>query len=161
MTARPDPPTAVPRWVRLGLVALAVPQLLTGAWALVDASHWFDNFPGVGPTLVAAEPPFNAHLAADAGAGFLTTAVVLLLAAWWGDRRSVLLGLAGYSAFAIPHLVYHAANPAPGLSGSEDLTNVAVLALGATFPLLLLWGTARNPWPGGSRRATDVGRGVS
>ncbi|MGH9212455.1 MAG: hypothetical protein ACRD2C_17535 [Acidimicrobiales bacterium] len=144
MTAISGSPTVVARWVRLGLVALAVPQFVTGAWALVDASNWFDNFPGVGPTLVAAEPPFNAHLAADAGAGFLTTAVVLLLAAWWGDQRSVLLGLAGYSAFAIPHLIYHAANPAPGLSASEDVTNVVVLALGAAFPLLLVRGTLRH-----------------
>jgi hypothetical protein len=144
MTPVLAPRALVADWVRLGLVALAMPQLATGTWALVDASHWFDHFPGFAPRLVAAEPPFNAHLAADAGAGFLATAVVLLLAARWGDRRSVVLSLAGYAAFAVPHLVYHAANPAPGLSGAEDAVNVLVLAVGAAAPAVLLWGTSRS-----------------
>jgi hypothetical protein len=143
MTPALAPRALVADWVRLGLVALAVPQLATGTWALVDASHWFDQFPGFDPRLVAAEPPFNAHLAADAGAGFLATAVVLLLAARWGDRRSVVLSLAGYATFAVPHFVYHAANPAPGLSGAEDAVNVLVLAVGAAAPAVLLWGAAR------------------
>lgn len=144
MTRVPAPMTPVADWVRLGLVALAVPQLVTGTWALVDASHWFDHFPGFDPRLAAAEPPFNAHLATDAGAGFLATGVVLLLAARWGDRRSVVLSLVGYATFAVPHLVYHAANPAPGLSRAEDAVNVLVLAVGAAAPALLLWGVARS-----------------
>jgi hypothetical protein len=76
MTRVPAPMTPVADWVRLGLVALAVPQVVTGTWALVDASHWFDHFPGFDPRLAAAEPPFNAHLATDAGAGFLARSSV-------------------------------------------------------------------------------------
>lgn len=140
-----DPAGAVPLWVRLGLVALAVPQAFTGGWALLDGSGWFDSFPGFDPRLVAAEPPFNAHLSADAGAGFLATAVALVLAAWWGERRVVWLALATYAAFAVPHLVYHWANPAPGLSGAEDVRNVMMLAVAAAFPLVLWWGTRRVP----------------
>jgi len=134
----------VPLWVRLGLVALAVPQALTGGWALLDGAGWFESFPGFDPRLVAAEPPFNAHLAADAGAGFLATAVALVLAAWWGERRVVWLALAAYAAFAVPHLVYHWANPAPGLSGAEDVRNVISLGIAAVFPLVLWWGSRRG-----------------
>jgi len=38
------------------------------------------------PRLVAAEPPYNAHLATDAGAGLLASGLVLLVAAWLSDR---------------------------------------------------------------------------
>lgn len=137
-----DSTAAVPvaAWVRLGLVALAVPQAFTGLWAILDPSGWFNDFPGFDPRLVAAIPPYNAHLAADAGAGFLATAVALVLAAWWGDRRVVLLALATYLSFAVPHLVYHVVNPSPGLSDAEDLRNVATLVIAVAFPVALGWG---------------------
>jgi hypothetical protein len=141
--ARPGLTDMVPLWVRLGLVALAVPQLLTGGWALLDGAGWYESFPGFDPRLVAAEPPFNAHLAADTGAGFLATAVALAMAAWWGDRRVVRLALATYLAFAVPHLVYHWANPAPGLSDAEDVRNVITLGVAAVFPVVLWWGSHR------------------
>ena len=136
---------AVPLWVRLGLVALAVPQVLTGGWALLDGAGWFESFPGFDPRLVAAEPPFNAHLAADTGAGFLATAIALALAAWWGERRVVWLALATYLGFAVPHLVYHWANPAPALSDAENVRNVITLVVAAGFPLVLWWGSYRVP----------------
>lgn len=134
---------AVPSWVRLGLVALAVPQAATGLWAIVDSSGWYESFPGWDPRLVAAEPPFNAHLAGDAGAGFLATAVALLLAAWWADRRTVAIGLLTYLAFAVPHLAYHAFEPAPGLSDSQNVTNVVTLAVAVLLPAVLWWGVWR------------------
>src|SRR5918995_601429 len=121
MTRVLAPMTPVADWVRLGLVALAVPQVVTGTWALVDASHWFDHFPGFDPRLVAADPPFNAHLATDAGAGFLATGVALVLAAAWGRRSGALVALAAYVAFSLPHTIFHWANPAPGLTGTEDV----------------------------------------
>jgi hypothetical protein len=142
---------AVAPWVRIGLVALAVPQAITGLWAILDPSGWFTDFPGFDPRLVAAEPPSNSHLATDAGAGFLATAVALSLAAWWAERRTVLLALATYLAFAVPHLAYHAANPAPGLSDAEDLRNVATLIIATVIPVVLGWG-ARTPRPRGLGR---------
>ena len=152
MSEPEDQTVAVAIWVRIGLVALAVPQAITGLWAILDPSGWFADFPGFDPRLVAADPPYNGHLATDVGAGFLATAVALSLAAWWGERRPVYLALATYLAFAIPHLVYHAANPAPGLSDEEDLRNVATLVIAAVVPLVLAWG-ARTP------RARDLGGG--
>ncbi len=148
-----SPTAMVPLWVRLGLVALAVPQAVTGVWALVDGAGWFESFPGFDPRLVAAEPPFNAHLAADTGAGFLATAVALTMAAWWGERRVVWLALATYMAFAVPHLVYHWANPAPALSDAENIRNVITLLIAAGFPLALGWGSRHEPPTAGRRSA--------
>jgi hypothetical protein len=85
MTEHPNRTAVVATWVRIGLVALAVPQAVTGLWAILDPSGWFTEFPGFDPRLVAADPPYNAHLANDTGAGFLATAVALSLAAWWGS----------------------------------------------------------------------------
>ena len=56
-------------WVTVGLVLLAAPNLAAGAWGLLAPEHWFDNFPGWAPRLVAAFAPFNEHLVSDAAAG--------------------------------------------------------------------------------------------
>lgn len=131
----------VPRWVRLGMVVvLAVPQLAIGLWAVLAPASWFESFPGIDPRLVAAEPPFNAHLATDAGAGFLAIGVALAVAAVWGQRRVVQLALATCLAFTVPHTIYHATNPAPGLTAGEDLLNVLVLASSPAWVAVFAWG---------------------
>lgn len=136
----------VPRWVRLGLVALiAGPQLLIGLWAMVAPGGWFDSFPGPGPSLIAGEPPFNRHLVVDVGAGFFAVGTGVLLAAHWGTRRVVQLSLAVFAAFTAPHVAYHLANPAPGLSGAADVANVVLLASGLGWAALLWWGSSRAP----------------
>jgi hypothetical protein len=71
--------------------------------------------------------------------------VALLLAAWYAERRTVLLALATYLALAVPHLAYHAANPAPGLTYSENARNLLTLAVATALPLLLAWTTLRQP----------------
>lgn len=139
-----------PLWVRLGTGVLAVPQLVTGLWAVLDARHWYRNFPGFDPRLLSADGPFNAHLATDAGAGFLATGVVLAAAAMWGRRSGLVLALVTYLIFAGAHLVFHSANPADGLTSAENARNVVTLAIGAAFPFLLLWG-ARAPRGGAAR----------
>ena len=142
-TARVDSP--VPDWVRIGLVVLlAAPQLVIGLWAMIAPQRWFDSFPGVGPALVAGEPPFNQHLASDVGAAFFATGVALVLAAYWGSRRPVQLALATFVAFTIPHVGYHALNPAPGLSATADVANAGLLASGLGWAALLWWGTNRG-----------------
>ena len=139
-----------PPWVRIGLVALAVGQVATGLWALLATRSWFDDFPGVGAHLVAAEPPFNRHLAADAGAGFLATGVALLVAAVWSQRSAVYVALLAYLAFGIPHLVYHAAHQASALSGAAQAANLVLLSSGIILAVVLAWGarpTASTPAP--------------
>jgi hypothetical protein len=144
MAQRVNGAEVVTTWVRVGLVVLAIPQAITGLWAILDPEGWFADFPGFDPRRVAAEPPFNSHLAADAGAGFLATAVALLVAAWWAQRQTVLLALITYLAFTVPHLIYHAANPAPGLSSGEDVRNVTTLVIAVVAAVVLGW-AARAP----------------
>lgn len=108
-------------------VALAVPQLVTGVWAVLSPRGWYDDFPGVGPALAAAEPPYNAHLITDAGAGFLATGGVLLGACLLGGVVEMRVAAAGYLLFVAPHLVYHALNPSPLLDAAGDVLNVVLI----------------------------------
>jgi hypothetical protein len=136
----------VPDWVRLGLVVtMAVPQLLIGLWAVLATESWFDSFPGFDPRLVAAEPPYNQHLASDAGAGFLATGVALLVAAIWANRVGVRVALLSFAAFTIPHVAYHAMNPSDLLSGSEDVVNVLTLASGLALAAVFAYGSGDRP----------------
>lgn len=135
----------VPGWVRLGLVvALALPQLAVGIWAVLDPAGWFADFPGVDPRLVAAEPPYNQHLATDAGAGFLCTGVALGLAALWGRRSGVLVALATLAAFAVPHLTYHAGHPSELLTSGEQALNLGLLGTPLVVAAILAVGTLRR-----------------
>ena len=136
------------------MVALAVPQLVTGLWAVLMPRAWFDDFPGIGPALVGAEPPYNQHLATDAGGAFLTTGVALLIAVMWPRRQLATMALVTYLTFAIPHAVYHAAHEAPGLSSAGDAANVMVLFVGVVMAAGLLWGVWR-PAPAQSASATS------
>lgn len=137
----------VPSWVRIGLVALGIPNVVAGLWAAFAPGSWYESFPGFGPALVAAEPPFNAHLATDAGAGLLASGVVLLFAAWLGDRRSVALGTVAFACFAVPHAAYHVLNPAPGLDGAEDARNAFTLVFVAGAAVVLLVAAMRHAPP--------------
>jgi hypothetical protein len=128
MAQRVNGAEVVTTWVRVGLVVLAIPQAITGLWAILDPEGWFADFPGFDPRLVAAEPPFNSHL----------------VAAWWAQRQTVLLALITYLAFTVPHLIYHAANPAPGLSSGEDVRNVTTLVIAVVAAVVLGW-AARAP----------------
>lgn len=135
----------VPRWVRLGVaVTLGVPQLVVGLWAVLAPKNWFESFPGFDPRLVAAEPPYNEHLATDAGAGFLATGVVLLVAALWANRTAIHVALLAYVAFALPHVVYHLTNPADALSGFENVLNVVTLGSGLVLAAVFAWGQRRT-----------------
>lgn len=145
-TAPPQTPLAqesVTSWVRLGTVALAAPQLIIGVWAVLWPHSWFDSFPGLDPRLIAAEPPFNHHLAVDVGAAFLATGLALLAAAVWARRSGISVALLTYLAFTTPHVLYHATNPAPALSGSEQALNVMLLSSGALLAIVLAWGAHR------------------
>jgi hypothetical protein len=135
--------SSVPVWVRVGLVALGLPNVIAGLWAVLSPEGWYDNFPGWDPRLVVAEPPFNAHLATDAGSGLLASGLVLIAAAWLADRRSVQLAVVAFLAFSIPHTGYHALNPAPGLSSSEDTQNVITLVFSVAVSIVLLYGATR------------------
>jgi len=133
------------KWVRVVLVLLAVPNIITGIWALVDPQGWFDNFPGWAPRIVSAHPPFNEHLATDAGAGLLATGVVALLAFVWFRRDVLIVAMVTYLCQAAPHLLFHLANPSDLLTSTERATAELpglILAVVAAAGVLL-WAVGR------------------
>ena len=135
----------LPRWVRIGLVALlGLPQVATGLWAVLAPESWFESFPGLDPRVVAADPPYNAHLATDAGAGFLATGVALLLAALWARRQPAVLALVSVLVLAVPHALFHTTSPADSLSTGEQLVSAGSLWSSAAFAVVLLLGATRS-----------------
>jgi hypothetical protein len=147
----------VPGWARWGIVlTLAVPQLFIGLWAVIAPERWYESFPGFDPRLVAAEPPFNRHLASDAGAGFVATGLTLLVAAVWANRAAVWTALLAYAAFTVPHVLYHATHPSALLSGAEDVGSVASLVGGLVLAAVFAWGSAgRSGRPAPTPPMTD------
>lgn len=144
--------TRQPTWLRVLMVLLAVPNVITGLWAVIDPQNWFDNFPGWAPRLVAAFPPFNEHLATDAGSGLLATGVVMGMAAVWPRREVVITAAVAFLAFALPHFLWHLLNPSDALASSEDTVNDITLAaavVGAGVVLMWQWHhSVRHPLVG-------------
>ena len=134
-----------PGWVRWGVgLTLAAPQLAIGLLAVLTPRRWFDSFPGFDPRLIAAEQPFNRHLASDTGAGFLAIGVALLVAALWADRGALVLALVAYVAFTVPHVLYHALHPADALSGASDMINVFAIGSGLVLAAVFGRGSLRR-----------------
>ena len=127
-----------PRWTRISLLVLAVPNLVAGGWAMLAPRSWFDSFPGWAPHLVAALPPFNDHLATDAGAGLLTVGVLSALALLWPRRDVVITAMVGVLAFTVPHATFHVLHPAEALSTSADALNSSSLLVAAALALAVL-----------------------
>lgn len=134
-----------PRWSTIVLWLIAVPNLLTGAWAVLSPQGWFDNFPGYAPRLVAAYPPFNEHLATDAGAGLLTVGVLAAAAAVLGRRDAHLVAGAGLVAFTGPHALFHLLNPSDLLTAAEDASSTIPLVITAIAALAIMVRAATAP----------------
>ena len=137
---------ALPGWVRLGVaVTIGAPQLLIGLWAVLRPEHWFERFPGFDPRVVAAAPPYNEHLASDAGAGFLATGVVVLVAAVWDRRDAVLMALLAYVAFTVPHVAHHALRGTDSLTGAESAMQLVMLSSGVVLAAVFAYGMGLRP----------------
>ncbi|KAA1415840.1 hypothetical protein F0U44_19560 [Nocardioides humilatus] len=144
-----SPTSLVP--LRVFAAAIALPQAVIGVWAVLSPRGWFDDFPGIGPALAAAEPPFNAHLVTDAGSGFLATGVLLLGASLVGGLAEIRVAAIGYLLFCVPHLVWHAAHPSDLLAAGNDVLNVVLIGAQAAGALLLIVLASR----GGGVRAPE------
>lgn len=121
---------------RAGLLALGLPQLFVGLYALLSPTGFFDDFP-FGRSWVAALPAYNEHLVRDVGGLFLGTAVVLLAAAWYLDRRLVAVSLVSFLAFTVPHTTFHMFNLEPYATG-DVIANVLALSSQVLIPVALL-----------------------
>ena len=138
-------PLPRPRWLLVLMALLAVPNLIAGGWAIVSPRSWFDNFPGWAPQLVAAHPPYNDHLSFDAGAGLLASGLVMTLAMFWPKREVAVTAAIGYASFALPHALWHLANPAAALSTADNAVNAISLVLAVVgAAIVLFWHTSNK-----------------
>lgn len=122
------------RWVRLGLVVLALASAFVGVWALPAPRSFYDNFPGFGHHWVSMLSPYNEHLIRDVGSLNLALAVIVAWAAWTLDRRLIVAASVGYLANAIPHFVFHLTHldhfePADAIAQTASLAAVVLIPL--------------------------------
>jgi hypothetical protein len=127
--------------VRLILGVLGAIQATDGLYALFAPRSFYDDFP-LGRGWVEALPAYNEHLLRDVGGLFLATAVVLIAAAIWLDRRLVLVACVSFLAFAIPHTTWHFFNLGP-YGTFDTVANVIALSFMVVGPLVILVGMAR------------------
>lgn len=133
------------RGIRLGLVYLAVTFLEVGLWATLAARSFYDDFPGFGRRWLAGDGPYNAHLATDAGVGFVAVGVVLVLAAVWMERRVVQAALAAAALHSLPHLLFHLRHPNEALGSLDEAISTGGLLLGVALAIVLLVIETRTP----------------
>ena len=124
--------------VRAGLITLALPGTVVGAWLLFLPESFYSDFPGLGLSWVSALPPFNEHLLTDYGSALLGISVVLWIAAVVLERRLVQAALIVQLVQAGPHFVYHLTR-FDALPAAESVANQIVLAVPVVVPLLLLF----------------------
>ena len=130
--------------LRCGLLGLAAVELVLGGWTALFPASFYADVPTVDLT-----PPYSEHLMRDFGGATLGLAVVLAAAALRPERRTSVVALLAYLAFAAPHLVFHAGH----LHGATPVEAVAlVVLLGASVvgPLVLLAVALLGPFPEGA-----------
>jgi hypothetical protein len=133
--------------LRIGLLFLAAPQLIVGAWALAAPLAFYDRFPLPGHPWVALLPPYNEHLVRDVGAFNLALTVVLVAAAWTLEPTLARVALVALLIYAVPHTVFHAGH-LEGFPPSDALAQTVgtVLHLVLTASLLALtWRLPARP----------------
>ena len=132
--------------VRIGLAVLALPTLLTGAWATFAPRSWYSDYgEPVAPPSAFGE--YNEHFVQDLGSGYLAVGAILLFALIWPRRDAVRVALLGFVVQTIPHFVVH-------LIDEGELTRRGYLSLNATFAFGLavaLWVGWMNERAGGRR----------
>ncbi len=123
--------------VKAGMVALAIPNIVIGAWAALAPRGWYDTFPSSGSPWISPDGPFNEHLTIDAGAGLLLLGV-LLFGASFGGRGARRVALIAGLFHAVPHVRYHLANPLPEGSTFDQVASTGLLVLQLVALIALL-----------------------
>lgn len=128
--------------LRIALLALGVPQLAIGVWAVLAPRGWYDEFPGLGRQWLGDYGPYNSHFATDVGATFMAIGVLLVISAWFLDHRTVVIALVVYLVYSLPHLVFHVTNDEV-LSDGDRVFNGALLTATVVGGFGLIWLSAR------------------
>lgn len=123
--------------IRFGLLALAIGQVGSGLWALVAPRSFYDDFPGGGRSWVSPLGPYNEHMTIDYGSLSLGIVIVVAAAAVILERRLVLIAIAGYLGWSLPHFLWHMANLGP-YDTTDSVLNVITLTLTVVVPLALI-----------------------
>jgi hypothetical protein len=131
---------------------MAVTPAFVGIWATISPRGFYDDFPGIGQSWVAAVGAYDEHLVRDVGALYLGSLVLLGFAWAWLDRRLVQAALVSYAVAALPHLVYHT-TALENFSTGDAVAEIAGLALNVVLPLglLVVMRRASDPATAGAR----------
>jgi hypothetical protein len=92
---------------RIVLAVLAVQGAVVGLWATLAPHSWYTSFPGFGIRWVAADGPYNHHLAADVGSFFLALTAVTIAALVLDRATAARMAGIGWLTFGVPHFLYH------------------------------------------------------
>ena len=124
--------------VRKGLLwSVGAPSAITGLWALLGPSSWYQSFPGLGLVWFPEMGPYNEHFARDYGGALLALGVLLIWLAVAPRTKLAVTAPVAYLVWAVPHLAYHVAN-VEQLSTGDNVVNLAILAGSVAVPAFLL-----------------------
>ncbi len=132
-----------PRWMRMGLVALAFPSAVLGVWLFLTPHTFYADFPGFGQHWVRPLGPYNEHAFSDFGGALLALSLVVWAAAWALERRLVRVALLAVMLWGSAHFVYHLLH-LEMLSSAADVENQAALSYFVVLPAGLLIGMRRG-----------------
>ena len=118
--------------IRLLAGLLALDELVVGAWNQFWPESFYTHFPTVDLT-----PPYSEHYARDFGGATLGIAAVLLVAVIAPRGITALTAGLAFTAFGIPHLVFHAGHLAHA-SGAEAVFLTVANGIAALLGVLLL-----------------------
>lgn len=122
---------------RIALGYLALVSLQIGVWAVAAPRSFYDDFPGLGRSWVAADGPYNEHLVRDVGALNLAFAVLVIAAAIRLTRTLVTTTSIAGLVWGVPHLLYHLVNSGE-LSVGDAAASIGGLVAFVALPVALL-----------------------
>jgi hypothetical protein len=125
------------RVIRAALAALALTALISGVWASVAPRGFYEDFPGAGRAWVAADGPYNEHLARDFGALNLALAIVTIVALVTLARAAVIAAALAWIAYGVPHLVHHVRHR-DVFDTADQVGTLGALALALVLPAIVL-----------------------
>jgi hypothetical protein len=123
--------------VRAGLLALALPVIVVGGWALIAPHSFYDDFPIHSAHWISGLGPYQEHLVRDFGSLYLALGLLFVFSAVVLDRLLVAAVLGASLVFQVPHFIFHAANTGP-FSTTNNAVNLVLLGAGLLLTVMLL-----------------------